>query len=91
MNKPGLIDALQQETGLSKAKAEEATDIFVNAMVDALIGGDRIEIRGLCSIYVKEYRPYVGRNPKTGEPVQVNAKKLPFFKCGRELKERVDR
>jgi integration host factor subunit beta len=49
-----------------------------------------VEIRGLCSIYVKEYKGYTGRNPKTGEPRQVSPKKLPFFKCGKELKERVD-
>jgi integration host factor subunit beta len=91
MNKSGLVNALQRETGLSKVKAEEATNTFVDAMTDALVRGDRVEIRGLCSIYVKEYRPYVGRNPKTGEPVQISAKKLPFFKCGKELKERVDR
>ena len=52
--------------------------------------GDRVEIRGLCSFFVKEYQSYQGRNPKTGERVQVAPKRLPFFKCGKELKERVD-
>ena len=47
-------------------------------------------VRGLCSIYVKDYKGYMGKNPKTGEPREVPAKKLPFFKCGKELKERVD-
>jgi integration host factor subunit beta len=59
-------------------------------MSEALARGDRVEIRGLCSFYVKEYESYKGRNPKTGERVQVGPKKLPFFKCGKELKERVD-
>jgi integration host factor subunit beta len=59
-------------------------------MSDALARGDRVEIRGLCSFYVKEYKPYLGRNPKTGERVHIAPKKLPFFKCGKELKERVD-
>jgi integration host factor subunit beta len=59
-------------------------------MSNALASGDRVEIRGFCSIYVKQYKGYTGRNPKTGEPVQIEAKKLPFFKCGKELKERVD-
>ncbi|MBW2573857.1 MAG: HU family DNA-binding protein, partial [Deltaproteobacteria bacterium] len=52
---------------------------------------DRVEIRGLCSFYVKSYKAYIGRNPKAGEPTQVKSKKLPFFKCGKELKERVDK
>jgi integration host factor subunit beta len=59
-------------------------------MANALAEGDRVEIRGLCSFYVKEYDSYQGRNPRTGERVQVASKKLPFFKCGMELKRRVD-
>jgi integration host factor subunit beta len=53
--------------------------------------GDRVEIRGLCSFFVKKYKGYTGRNPKTGEMVKIKPKKLPFFKVGMELKERVDR
>jgi integration host factor subunit beta len=49
-----------------------------------------VEIRGLCSFFVKEYKSYTGRNPKTGEKVTISPKKLPFFKSGKELKERVD-
>ena len=56
-----------------------------------LAEGGRVEIRGLCSFYVKDYKAYTGRNPKTKEAVSVAPKKLPFFKCGKELKERVDR
>jgi integration host factor subunit beta len=59
-------------------------------MAMALENGDRVEIRGLCSFYVKDYPGYTGRNPKTGETAKVAAKKLPFFKCGKDLKERVD-
>ena len=59
-------------------------------MSNALGNGDRVEIRGLCPFYVKQYKAYAGRNPKTGEEVQIKSKKLPFFKCGKELKERVD-
>ncbi len=59
-------------------------------MSEALSKGDRVEIRGLCSFYVKKYKGYIGRNPKTGEKVKVAGKKLPYFKCGKELKERVD-
>ena len=65
-------------------------NLFFNEMANALAKGDRVEIRGLCSFYVKEYKAYTGRNPKTGEPVKIKSKKLPFFKCGKELKDRVD-
>jgi len=90
MNKSGLVDALQQEVGISKAKAEAVIDIFFDAMSSALAEGDRVEIRGFCSIFVKEYTGYMGRNPKTGGAVEIPPKRLPFFKCGKELKERVD-
>lgn len=90
MNKSDLIEALRNETGLTRGKAEAVVDIFFGKMTDALAKGDRVEIRGLCSVYVKEYKSYVGRNPKTKEPVHIKPKKLPFFKCGKELKERVD-
>ncbi|MDY6951261.1 MAG: HU family DNA-binding protein [Thermodesulfobacteriota bacterium] len=90
MNKSGLVDALQQEAGISKAKAEAVIDIFFDAMSSALAEGDRVEIRGFCSIFVKEYKGYVGRNPKTGGAVEIPPKRLPFFKCGKGLKERVD-
>lgn len=59
-------------------------------MANALANGDRVEIRGLCSFYAKKYKPYTGRNPKTGKGVKVKAKKLPFFKPRTELKERID-
>jgi integration host factor subunit beta len=59
-------------------------------MADAMARGKRVEIRGLCSFFVKEYKRYTGRNPKTGEKVTIKPKKLPFFKSGKELKDRVD-
>ncbi|MDY6990285.1 MAG: HU family DNA-binding protein [Thermodesulfobacteriota bacterium] len=90
MNKAELIEALRDETDLSTAKAEQVVDMLFDRMAEALAKGDRVEIRGLCSIFVKEYEGYTGRNPKTGKPIQVPAKKLPFFKCGKGLKERVD-
>jgi len=90
MNKSVLVDTLQHEAGISKAKAEAVIDIFFDAMSRALAEGDRVEIRGFCSIFVKEYKGYVGRNPKTGGTVEIPPKKLPFFRCGKELKERID-
>jgi integration host factor subunit beta len=90
MTKTDLIDTLRKETGLSKSKSERVVELFLDEMSNALASGDRVEIRGLFSIYVKSYKGYAGRNPKTGEPVQAPAKKLPVFKCGKELKDRVD-
>jgi integration host factor subunit beta len=90
MNKLELIDMLKNECRLSKKEAAAVVDLFFDSMSEALAKGDRVEIRGLCSFYVKEYRSYRGRNPKTGESVWVAPKKLPFFKSGKELKERVD-
>jgi integration host factor subunit beta len=90
MNKLELIDALRNECRISKNEAATIVDLFFNIISEALADGDRVEIRGLCSFFVKEYKSYQGRNPITGESVQVAPKKLPFFKCGRELKRRVD-
>ena len=91
MNKVQLIQALKDATDLSRSKAAAVVDIFFNEMTEELAKGGRVEIRGLCSFFVKEYRSYIGRNPKTGERVKIKPKKLPFFKAGKELKERVDR
>ena len=90
MNKLELSERLTQEGGISKNDAKAVVDLFLKRISDALAQGDRVEIRGLCSFFVKEYGSYEGRNPKTGEPVNVARKRLPFFKCGKELKERVD-
>lgn len=90
MNKLELISALKNEANISKSEAARVVQIFFNNMADALAQGERVEIRGLCSFFVKEYKSYTGRNPKTGEKVIIKPKKLPFFKSGKELKERVD-
>ena len=90
MNKLELIAMLKDECGISRKEAATVIDLFFESMSETLARGDRVEIRGLCSFYVKEYESYKGRNPKTGESVQVGSKKLPFFKCGKKLKERVD-
>ena len=91
MNKLELIETLKTETGLTKNEATAVVNLFFDEMANALASGDRVEIRGLCSFYVKKYKAYKGRNPKTGEQVKIKAKNLPFFKCGKELKERVDK
>ena len=85
-----LIQALKEQTILTKQESAIFVETFFSEMTRALADGDRVEIRGLCSLYIKEYEPYIGRNPKTGKKIQIPPKKLPFFKCGKELKERVD-
>lgn len=90
MNKLELIDALRNECQISKKEAASVVGLFFRKISEALTESDRVEIRGLCSFYVKKYKAYGGRNPKTAEPTRVKPKKLPFFKCGKELKERVD-
>jgi len=90
VNKLELIKNLKEECQISKKEAGIIVDLFFNKISDALAEGERVEIRGLCSFFVKEYKSYNGRNPKTGEIVQVGRKRLPFFKVGKELKGRVD-
>lgn len=90
MNKSELIVALAKKENLTKQKAEEVIDTIFDSMTDALMAGERIEIRGFGSFVVREYGSYTGRNPKTGESISVSPKKLPFFKVGKELKKLVD-
>ena len=91
MNKLDLIQTISTTNGLSKVEAAKIVSIFFDQMAAALENGDRVEIRGLCSFYVKDYEGYTGRNPKTGETVEIAPKKLPFFKCGKGLRERVNK
>jgi len=91
MNKSQLIEGLAKAEGLTLKKAEMVVNTLFENMTDALVKNERIEIRGFGSFKVKSYDGYQGRNPKTGEIIEVGEKKLPFFKVGKELKERVDR
>ena len=90
MNKSELIERLAEKTGVNVMQSEEVVNLIYKKMVETLVGGGRIEIRGFGSFVVKEYDAYQGRNPKTGEKISVPPKKLPFFKVGKELKERID-
>ena len=90
MNKQTLIAALHAKTDIPKHQAKKIVEMFFDEMADALVNEDRVEIRGFCSFFVKKYKSYAGRNPKTGAKVKVPGKKLPFFKCGKKLKDRVD-
>jgi integration host factor subunit beta len=90
MNKLDLIEELRNKTELNTSEARRVVDLFFDEISNTLANGDRVEIRGFCSFYVKNYKAYTGRNPKTGEQARVKPKKLPFFKVGKKLKERVD-
>jgi integration host factor subunit beta len=91
MNKADLIDELKNQNGFTREQAGTIVDIFFDSIAEALEKGERVEIRGFGSVFVKEYKSYMGRNPKTGIPVEVKRKRLPFFRCGKELKARVDK
>ena len=90
MNKSELIQALAKEADLPLRKSEEIVNMVFDTMSTALVDGDRIEIRGFGSFTVKEYKGYTGRNPKTGQKIAVDEKRLPFFKAGKELKDNVN-
>ena len=90
MNKSQLIEALAKTENLTIKKAEMVVNTLFDNMTEALVENERIEIRGFGSFKVKCYDGYQGRNPKTGAVIEVCEKKLPFFKVGKELKERVD-
>ena len=87
MNKSELIKILAEQSNVSLGESTLVVNTFVDCMKDALLGGDRVEIRGFGSFKVKEYSGYAGRNPRTGEKVEVSPKRLPFFRAGKELKE----
>ena len=89
MNKSELIEQLSLKKDISNKKAEDVVNIVFNSLAEAMTAGERVEIRGLGSFVIKDYNTYTGRNPKTGEPITVRPKKLPFFKVGKELKERI--
>lgn len=90
MTKSELIDAIAGRGELTKSRAELVVNCVFEAMMEALESGEGIEIRGFGSFTVRPYKPYNGRNPRTGQPVPVPAKRLPFFKVGKELRELVN-
>lgn len=90
MTKSDLIEKVAAQLNLPKGKAELIINCIFDSMEEALKQGQRIEIRGFGSFEIRKYKAYEGRNPRTGDPVGVNPKRLPFFKVGKELKERVN-
>jgi len=90
MNKSELIENLSKKANLTERKAIDVVNLIFDGFADELKNGGRVEIRGFGSFVVREYGAYTGRNPKTGDNIKVQPKKLPFFKVGKELKEMVD-
>jgi integration host factor subunit beta len=90
MKKSDLIAQLSEKEQLSGKEAFDIINWVFDGFTDALREGGRVEIRGFGSFTVRDYSPYLGKNPKTGQRVQVGSKKLPYFKVGKELKERVN-
>ena len=90
MNKSNLITVFSEKANLSKRNAEQFVNLMIDAMIDALNNGERVEIRGFGSFVVRTYGAYEGRNPKTGETIKVDQKRLPFFKAGKDLLSRIN-
>ena len=91
MTKADLINVISEKAGITRVKAETVVNTIFDSMIEALMKNDRIEIRGFGSFVNRDYDSYQGRNPRTGEIINVHQKKLPFFKVGKELKEEVNK
>jgi len=90
MNKSDLVERLATEADITKKRAEQVVKLVFDSMADTLVCGDKIEIRGFGSFISKHYPAYDGRNPRTGKVIRVAEKHMPFFKVGKDLRERVD-
>ena len=91
MTKADLINRISEKSGITRVKAETVVNTIFDSMIEALMKNSRIEIRGFGSFVNRDYDAYQGRNPRTGEVIQVDKKRLPFFKVGKELKEEINK
>ena len=90
MNKSELIEDLAAKTGYNPKLTDKMVRIFFDRIKAALSAGDKVEIRGFGSFTLNKYKGYIGRNPKTGETVEVKPKELPVFRTGKDLRSRVN-
>jgi len=91
MTKAELVNKLaEKEPDITKRRAEIIVNVIFGSIINALASNDKVEVRGLGSFNLRHRKERNARNPKTGEPVMVPAKSVPFFKTGKELKELVD-
>jgi len=91
MTKAELVDEIAERADLTRKHSEVIVDAVFSSIIEALQEGDKIELRGFGSFRVRHRASRTGRNPKTGEGVQVPAKKVPYFKPGKELRELINR
>ena len=91
MTKAELVDEVARVVSLTKKQAETIVNIVFDAIVDSLRAGQKIELRGFGSFRLRSRKSRTGRNPKTGEKVEVPSKKIPYFKPGKELKELINK
>jgi integration host factor subunit beta len=91
MNKAELIDRVAATVQLPQYQADAAVTIFLQGIIDALRAGEHVELRGFGSFRLHHRQARVGRNPKTGDPVPIPARKVPWFKAGKDLRARVNR
>ena len=90
MTKAELVEKVADRIHLTKKQTEAIVNILLTCVTEALSDGDKVELRGFGSFRIRQRNPREGRNPKTGDTVQIPAKKVPFFKAGKELREMVD-
>jgi integration host factor subunit beta len=90
MTKAELVEQVSEHIDLTKKQTEVIVNILFNSITEALSQGDKVELRGFGSFRIRNRNPREGRNPKTGAAVHIPAKKVPFFKAGKELREMVD-
>ncbi|MBF0274902.1 MAG: integration host factor subunit beta [Nitrospinae bacterium] len=90
MRREHLVNLLKRKTGATRKEANDIVDLFFNSIKDALKDGDRVELRGFGSFSLRKYNDRMGRNPKTGEAIKITPKNKPFFKTGKELKEKIN-
>ncbi|MBE8162520.1 MAG: integration host factor subunit beta [Bdellovibrionaceae bacterium] len=90
MTKSELTKKLAQKANVTYVKADLIVNSICQKMIDSLLEGKRIEIRGFGSFIIKHYKAYQGRNPRTGELIHIAEKKLPFFKAGKELRNKLN-
>ena len=91
MTKAELVDEVARVVQLTKKQAETIVNIVFDSIVDSLRAGQKIELRGFGSFRLRSRKSRTGRNPKTGEKVEVPSKKIPYFKPGKELKELINK
>lgn len=90
MTKADLVESVAREIGVSKKESEMVVNTFLESIIDSLNRNEGVELRGFGSFRIRERGPRTGRNPRTGDSVEVEAKRVPYFKVGKQLKERIN-